>query len=62
LTTVIKLLNPTGPTITVSAPSDSGQFPQLSHKVRSLGCFARLSLKLVCMQASRMPQHRYYIA
>jgi hypothetical protein len=50
-TTIIESLNPTGPTIIVSAPSNGGQFPQLSHNVRSLGCFVRLSLKLVCRLA-----------
>jgi hypothetical protein len=27
------------------------KFPQLSHNIRSLGCFVRLSLKLVCRPA-----------
>jgi hypothetical protein len=52
-TTVIKSLNPTGPTIIVSAPSNGGKFPQLSHNVRSPGCFMPLSLKLVCRPAGR---------
>jgi hypothetical protein len=29
------------------------KFPQLSHNVRSLGCFMPLSLKLVCGPAGR---------
>jgi hypothetical protein len=45
--TVIKSLNPTGPTIIVSHPPTAVKFPQLSHNVRSPGCFMPLSLKLV---------------
>jgi hypothetical protein len=60
-TTVIKSLNPTGPTIIVSAPSNGGKISS-TFAQRPLARLLHTAVAQTGLQASREPQHRYYPA
>jgi hypothetical protein len=60
-TTVIKSLNPTGPTIIVSAPSNGGKISS-TFAQRPLARLLHAAVAQTGLQASRAPQHRYYPA
>jgi hypothetical protein len=56
-----KSLNPTGPTIIVSAPSNGGQISS-TFAQRPLARLLHAAVAQTGVQASRAPQHRYYPA
>jgi hypothetical protein len=60
-TTIIKSLNPTGPTIIVSAPSNGGQISS-TFAQRSLALLLRAAVAQTGLQANRKPKHRCYTA
>jgi hypothetical protein len=60
-TTIIKSLNPTRPTIIVSAPFNGGQISS-TFALRPLARLLHAAVAQTGLQASRAPQHRYHTA